>query len=67
MKVEPIDPASRLVKLPNMVVTPHIAGASHEVRYRGAEIVAKNVEGFILGSPIGGMMNPEVLTKKRGI
>jgi hypothetical protein len=29
--------------------------------------VAKNVEGFILGSPIGGMMNPEVLTKKRGI
>jgi D-3-phosphoglycerate dehydrogenase len=67
MKVEPIDPASRLVKLPNIVVTPHIAGASHEVRYRGAEIVAKNVEGFILGSPIGGMMNPEVLTKKRGI
>ena len=66
MKVEPTDPASKLLKLPNIVVTPHIAGASHEVRYRGAEIVAKSIENLIAGQPVGGLMNPQVLAKKQG-
>jgi D-3-phosphoglycerate dehydrogenase len=66
MKVEPTDPASKLLKLPNIIVTPHIAGSSHEVRYRGAEIVAENIENFIEGLPISGLMNPHVLSKKQG-
>lgn len=65
MKVEPTDPASRLVKLPNVLVTPHIAGASHQVRYRGAEIVAKSIENLMAGLPVGGLMNPEVASKSR--
>jgi D-3-phosphoglycerate dehydrogenase len=65
MKVEPTDPASRLLKLDNIVVTPHIAGASHQVRYRGAEIVAKNVENLMAGLPIDGLMNPQVSSGKR--
>ena len=67
MKAEPTDPTSRLLKLPNIIVTPHIAGASHEVRYRGAEIVAKSIESFIAGHPVGGVMNPQLLSKKQGV
>lgn len=44
MKVEPIDPKSKLFDLSNVLITPHIAGASHEVRFRGAEIIGKQVE-----------------------
>jgi D-3-phosphoglycerate dehydrogenase len=65
MKVEPTDPSSKLVKLPNTLVTPHIAGASHEVRYRGAEIVARSIQNLIAGQPVVGLMNPEVLSKQR--
>lgn len=66
MKAEPVDPTSRLLKLDNIIVTPHIAGASHEVRYRGAEIAARHVEEFIMGLPVGGVLNPQVLEKKQG-
>lgn len=65
MKSEPTDPSSKLVKLPNIIVTPHIAGASHEVRYRGAEIVARSIQNLIAGLPVGGLMNPEVASKKQ--
>jgi len=65
MKVEPTDPSSKLVKLPNVLATPHIAGASHEVRFRGAEIVARSIQNLIAGLPVNGLMNPEVASKKQ--
>ena len=64
MKAEPADPTSKLVFLPNVLVTPHIAGASHEVRYRGAEIIATSIENLIAHRPVVGLMNPEVRSKK---
>jgi len=64
MKAEPADPTSKLVSLPNVLVTPHIAGASHEVRYRGAEIIATSIENLIAHRPVVGLMNPEVRSKK---
>jgi D-3-phosphoglycerate dehydrogenase len=33
--------------LPNVVVTPHIGGATYEAGYRGVEIVAKQIESYI--------------------
>jgi D-3-phosphoglycerate dehydrogenase / 2-oxoglutarate reductase len=65
MKIEPFDPASPLLKLDNAVVTPHIAGASFEVRFRGAEIVGRQVERWIAGQPLDGVLNPQVLASKR--
>jgi glyoxylate reductase len=40
---EPLPPDHRLLRLPNAVVTPHIASASHATRARMAELAAQNV------------------------
>ncbi len=66
MKGEPVDPTSKLLELEDLIVTPHIAGASHEVRYRGAEIAAKHIEDFIAGLPVKSLLNPQVYTAKQG-
>jgi D-3-phosphoglycerate dehydrogenase len=42
-EVEPIDPADPLLGLPNVIVTPHVAGASEEMQQRLAELSAANI------------------------
>jgi D-3-phosphoglycerate dehydrogenase / 2-oxoglutarate reductase len=61
MKVEPIDRTSKLFELSNVVITPHIAGASHEVRFRGAEIIGKQVEKWLNHEHLDGVLNPQVM------
>jgi phosphoglycerate dehydrogenase-like enzyme len=41
---EPIDPGSRLLRLPNVVATPHTAGNSDGTLRRRAEFCARNVD-----------------------
>jgi glycerate dehydrogenase len=38
-------------RLPNLIVTPHIAWASRESRQRVIDIVAGNIEAYLDGSP----------------
>ncbi len=66
MKVEPTDPKSPLLKLENTIITPHIAGASFEVRFRGAEIVGKQVEKWVANLPLDGVLNPQAQYRQRG-
>lgn len=41
-----------LLKLPNVTLTPHIAGASKESAERGAESVAQDLANFLAGRPL---------------
>lgn len=53
---EPLDPASRMLDLidagKNIVITPHIAGASQSVALRAADIVAADLGRWAAGEPI---------------
>jgi len=58
LKKEPVSPDNPLVLMDNVFITPHIAGASREVPLRGAEIVARQVQNFINGEKLEGVINP---------
>ncbi|WP_105565701.1 NAD(P)-dependent oxidoreductase [Microbacterium halophytorum] len=49
---EPDGPWRELVALPNLVLTPHLAGATHETLRRGAEMLASEVEAFLAGDAL---------------
>ena len=48
---EPHVPGS-LIRLPNTVLTPHVASATHETRQRMAELVLANLDAFLQGRPL---------------
>ncbi len=57
MKKEPVSPDNPLVSMDNVFITPHIAGASREVPLRGAEIIAMQIQNYISGEKMEGVMN----------
>jgi D-3-phosphoglycerate dehydrogenase len=57
---EPIPAGSRLLTTPNLVMTPHLAGASKETALNAASIVAAEVGRFVRGEPLAHCANPEV-------
>ena len=48
---EPMDPDNPLLKLPNVVATPHTAGVTYGTSKRRAACVAENVERLAAGLP----------------
>ncbi|MEM2555043.1 MAG: D-glycerate dehydrogenase, partial [Nitrososphaerota archaeon] len=58
---EPTPKNNPLLKLPNVVVAPHIASASYETRSRMAELVAENLIAFHKGEKPPTLVNKEVL------
>jgi len=57
--VEPVPGDSRLFTAPNVVMTPHVAGASRQVAHNAARIVAEEVARFASGEPLAHCQNPE--------
>jgi D-3-phosphoglycerate dehydrogenase len=51
-----------LTALPNVVLTPHIGGATWNTEARQAQIVADNLEALLSGNMPTHIANPEVLT-----
>ena len=49
--IEPVPPDLPLLKLPNVTLTPHIAGASRATVRRSAAMVAEEVRRYIAGEP----------------
>jgi D-3-phosphoglycerate dehydrogenase len=59
--VEPIPAGDPLLNAPNVVMTPHIAGASKAVAEKAARIVAGEVGRWTRGEGLAHCANPEVL------
>jgi D-3-phosphoglycerate dehydrogenase len=56
--VEPPPAGSRLFRTPNLVLTPHLAGASRAVAEKAARIVAAEVGRHHRGEPLAHCLNP---------
>ena len=60
-EIEPIDAQDPLLGLPNMMVTPHIAGFSPTFLEECPIMQAENIVRVLTGSPPHGLANPEVI------
>ncbi|WP_322029918.1 D-glycerate dehydrogenase [Paraburkholderia sp. J76] len=60
---EPIDPASPLLRMPNVVALPHIGSATHETRHAMARCAAENLVAALAGTLDANVVNREVLTR----
>ena len=60
----PAGTAYPLLALPNVIITPHIGGATHETLARGAQIAAAAVARLVSGQVPDHVVNPEVLGRK---
>jgi D-3-phosphoglycerate dehydrogenase len=49
--------AHPLLRHPNVVITPHIGGATHETLLRGVTMVAAEIERFSAGEPLANVVN----------
>lgn len=58
---EPPPPDSRLFSTPNLVLSPHLAGASRETAERAAVIAAGEVGRYLRGEPLRHVANPDAL------
>jgi len=53
-EVEPLPTTSPLLTLDNCIVTPHIASATNEARYKMSKMTAENILNFLDGKPVQG-------------
>ena len=58
---EPPPADSRLFRTTNLVLSPHIAGASRETAERAAVVAAQEVGRYLRGEPLKFVANPEAL------
>jgi glyoxylate reductase len=61
---EPPAPGSELLRLPNLVVAPHIASATVGTRNAMAEICADNLLAGLEGRPLPAWVNPDVASHR---
>ena len=62
-ETEPVDPASPLLQMKNVVALPHIGSATHETRHAMARCAAENLVGALDGTLANNIVNRDVLTR----
>jgi glyoxylate reductase len=62
---EPPDPGDPLLRLPNLIVAPHIASATVGTRNAMAEICARNLIAGLRGEDLPAWVNREVAGRRR--
>ncbi|SDD43717.1 2-hydroxyacid dehydrogenase [Paraburkholderia lycopersici] len=60
---EPVDSASPLLRMPNVVALPHIGSATHETRHAMARCAAENLVAALAGTLDVNVVNREVLAR----
>ena len=60
-EIEPLDAESPLLKVPNLTITPHVAGESDVTSREGAIRWAENSVNVLFGKPLHGLANPDVV------
>lgn len=60
---EPLPPDSRLFDLPNVFLTPHVAGALGLERQRLGTLIADEIERFVKGEPLRYRVDPALLER----
>jgi phosphoglycerate dehydrogenase-like enzyme len=60
---EPLPPDSPLFNLPNVVLTPHIAGAAGFETRRMAELLIAEIERFMAGQPLQHAVTAQMLAR----
>ena len=58
---EPVRPENRYVKLPNVLVSPHLGGATRDVVDHQSRIIADDIEAWLAGRRPTFIANPAVL------
>jgi len=62
---EPLQPDNHFLKLPNVLVTPHIGGATVDVTRHQSDIVVEAMERWLDGEQPRWIANPAVLARRR--
>jgi D-3-phosphoglycerate dehydrogenase len=52
----------RLLRHENVVLTPHLGGATHETLLQGAEMIADEIRRFAAGEPLANVVNRQEVT-----
>jgi phosphoglycerate dehydrogenase-like enzyme len=56
--LEPLPESSPLWEMPNVIISPHIAGASRHYHARAVELFAQNLERYLAGRPLLNVYDP---------
>lgn len=62
---EPVQPDNRFVDLPNVLVMPHLGGATVDVVRHQSEMIVDSIEAYLAGKQPTYIWNPEVLSADR--
>jgi phosphoglycerate dehydrogenase-like enzyme len=55
---EPLPAGSALWHLPNVIVTPHVAGVTPRYFERALELFVDNLERYLAGRPVRNLVDP---------
>ena len=62
---EPIPQDSPLLKMPQVIITPHIGSASTQTRWRMSQMAIDNIEAGLDGKPLPYCANPQVYENRK--
>ncbi len=61
LREEPVQPGNRFLELPNVLVSPHLGGATRDVVRHQSRMIVDGIEAYLRGERPAYIVNPEVL------